>query len=137
MQAYPLSRPTAPPLAPGTAFRRFARLGLDRRELSVFRAYDAIQGVTASRASALDMLAVYDTLRLLSASGQSECARAVRAVYFWGAGRRPRKNDVTYRVRRLAFELHCDERTVYRRLETAKQLYTTLRDSYRASGGVF
>lgn len=124
------------PLAPGTAFRRYARLGLDRRTLSVFEVYDVIKGMTPNASAALDMLAVYDALRLLTASGQGECALAVRAVYFWGAGRRPRKNDVTYRIRRLAFDLHCDERTVYRRLETAKNLYATLLESYRAKGAV-
>ena len=34
------------PLAPGTAFRRYARLGLDRRTLSVFEVYDVIKGMT-------------------------------------------------------------------------------------------
>lgn len=124
------------PLAPGKVFRRFARLGLDRQTLSVFEVYNVIRGMTKSDSAALDMLAVYDALRLLTASGQGECAQAVRAVYFWGAGRRPRKNDVTYRIRRLAFDLHCDERTVYRRLETAKNLYVTLRESYRTNGAV-
>lgn len=123
------------PLPAARAFRRFSRFGLDRRGLTVFEVYEVIVGVTSCRAAALDMLAVYDTLRLLSASGQEEAARAVRAVYFRGAAQRPHKNDVTYRIRRLAFELHCDERTVYRRLETARRLYTTLRDSYQANGG--
>ncbi len=122
------------PLPPVRAFRRFARLGLDRRELKVFEAYSVIAGVASCRGAALDMLAVYDTLRLLAASGQQEAANTVRAVYFWGAGRRPRKNDVTYRIRRLALDLHCDERTVYRRLKHAGQLYTTLRDSYQSGG---
>ncbi len=120
------------PLPAARAFRRFARLGLDRRHLDVFEAYQVISGVTSCRAAALDMLAAYDTLRLLSASGQQETVRAVRTVYFGCARQRPRKNDVTYRVLRLAHELHCDERTVYRRLEAARQLYTTLRDSYQS-----
>ena len=110
-----------------TAFRRYALLGLDRRSLSVFEAYECIRGMCATGSAALDMLAVYDTLRLLRASERAECIAAIRAVYFYGAGRRPRKNDITYRIRRLAHESHCDERTVYRRLQYAKKLYETVR----------
>ena len=110
-----------------TAFRRYALLGLDRRSLNVFEAYECIRGMCASSSSALDMLAVYDTLRLLGASERVECITAIRAVYFYGAGRRPRKNDITYRIRRLAYESHCDERTVYRHLQYAKRLYETVR----------
>ena len=131
---YSINRNAGERLSAGVAFRRFARLGLDRKELSVFEAYEVIAGATPNHSAALDMLAVYDTMRLLSASGQQECAHAVRAVYLWGAGRRPRKNDVTYRIRRLAFDTHCDERTVYRRLETAKRLYAALRSSPCSAG---
>lgn len=111
----------------GTAFRRYARLGLDRREMTAFDVYDNISGICPSFEAALDMLAVFDTMRLLDALGRRDCAAAVRAVYFYGAGRRLRRNDVTLRVRRHAWESHCDERTVYRRLDLAKKLYMTVR----------
>lgn len=104
-------------------FRRYARLGLDRRNIAPFEAYDCMRGVCRTEEEATALLAVYDTMRLLTVSGKRDCARAVRAVYFYGAGRRPRRNDVAYRVRRLAFEEHCDERTIYRRLDYAKRLY--------------
>lgn len=110
-----------------TAFRRYALLGLDRRSLNVFEAYECIRGMCATSSAALDMLAVYDTLRLLRASERAECIAAIRTVYFYGVGRRPRKNDITYRIRRLAYESHCDERTIYRRLQYAKKLYETVR----------
>lgn len=110
----------------GDVFRRYARLGLDRRHMAVFEAYDCIRGVSRNDAEARDLLAVYDTLRLLEASERQDCAEAIRAVYFYGAGRRPRRNDVAHRVRRLAFETHCDERTVYRRLDHARRLYCVI-----------
>lgn len=111
------------------AFRRYARLGLDRRRMAVFQAYDCIRGVCRDEQDARDMLAVYDTLRLLVASDKQECIDAVRTVYFCGAGRRPRRNDVSYRVRRLAYDSHCDERTVYRRLRYAARLYGVVRQN--------
>ncbi len=108
------------------AFRRYARLGLDRRKMAVYQAYDSIRGVCPDDNDAGAMLAVYDTLRLLAASDKQECIDAVRAVYFPGAGRRPRRNDVAFRVRRHAYETHCDERTVYRRLRYAARLYSVV-----------
>jgi hypothetical protein len=113
------------------AFRRYAGYGLDRRGLDMFEVCDAIRGLCSGQ-SAYDMLAVYDTLRLLATAGQEECAEAVRAVYFAGGGRRPRRNDVTFRVRRHAYETSFDERTVYRQLRRAKEMYRLLR--YGSSG---
>ncbi len=111
----------------GRAFRRFAAFGFDRRSLEVFEVYEAIRGSCRDKEAALDMLAVYDTLRLLRATGQRDCADAVKAIYFTASGRRPRRNDITYRVRRHAYEQNFDERTVYRRLSAAKELYMQLR----------
>jgi hypothetical protein len=111
----------------GRAFRRYAEYGFDRRGLGAFEICDAIRGVCPSKEAALDMLAVYDTMRLLRATGNADCAEAVREVYFVSAGRRLRRNDITYRVRRHAFERSYDERTVYRQLERAKELYRRLR----------
>ncbi len=108
------------------AFRRYAECGLDRRRLDMFEVCDAIRGLCTGQ-SAYDMLAVYDTLRLLAAAGHKECVEAVRAVYFAGGGRRPRRNDVTFRVRRHAYEKNFDERTVYRQLQRAKETYRLLR----------
>lgn len=109
------------------AFRRYAGYGFDRRELKVFEVYEAIRGCCPSEKTALDMLAVYDTLRLLYATGNTECVDAVRVVYFTASGRRPRRNDVTFRVRRHAYEKSFDERTVYRQLSRVKELYLKLR----------
>ena len=69
------------------------------------------------------MLAVYDTLRLLTYEGRREELRAVRAVYFARAGRCLRRNDISLRVQRFAIENYMDARTVYRRLARVKSLY--------------
>ena len=110
------------------AFRRYAMYGFHKRRMKVFEVYSSIRGCVSNETVALDMLTVFDTLRLLSASGQSECADAVREIYFANRGRPMRKNELTLRVRRHAFENHCDERTVWRRLLRARELYGALRD---------
>ena len=111
------------------AFRRYAMYGFHRRRMKVFEAYAAIRGFTPSESAALDMLTVFDTLRLLSAAGETDCLMAVREIYFANNGRMPRKNELTLRVRRHAFERHCDERTVWRRLLRARELYSVLREN--------
>ena len=103
-------------------FRRYARLGLDRKEMKVFDAYRLIRGVSKSENEALELLGVYDMMRLLSLT-DNESAEAVRAVYFSGGGRTPKRNQTGMRVLRFATEHSCDERTVYRRLHAAKELY--------------
>ena len=108
-------------------FRKFARLGLARERLNPLRVYKMIDVCCGSKRSKLDMLAVYDTLRLLDLSGDSEISSAVREVYFSTASHRLAKNEVTLRIRRYAAENYCDERTVYRRLDKARQLYIDLR----------
>ena len=105
-----------------TAFRKYARLGLDRGTLKTFEVYQRIRGVSKNEEDAMKLLGVYDMMRLLSLTDE-ETARAVRAVYFAERGRRPAKNQTTERILRFASENHLDERTVYRRLKSAKKLY--------------
>lgn len=69
------------------------------------------------------MLAVYDTLRLLTYMNKREELRAIYEVYFTSRGRRLRRNDVSLRVRRFAVENYYDDRTVYRRLARVKRLF--------------
>lgn len=108
-------------------FRKFARLGLARERLNPMRIYKIIDVCCASKRSKLDMLAVYDTLRLLDLSGDSEISSAVREIYFSTASHRLAKNEITHRICRYAAENYCDERTVYRRLDKARRLYLSLR----------
>ncbi len=108
------------------AFLRYARHGFHKRSLSDFDMIDCIRGSTASREEARDMLAVYDTLRMLRYMGKRETLRAVYEVYFVRQGRRLRKNDISLRVRRFAAENFWDDRTVYRRLSAVKRLFLTI-----------
>ena len=103
-------------------FRRYARLGFDRMDISPFEAYGRMRGVSKNESDALKLLGVYDMMRLLSFS-DPESANAVRAVYFADRGKRPAKNQISERVLRFATDNHLDERTVYRRLKSAKELY--------------
>ncbi len=109
------------------AFRKFTRLGLSSLKLDTFDAYARIKGCSRSYEEAHVLLAVYDTFRLLRLTGNTETADAVRAVYCKGSGRKPKRNEISMRVLRYAYETHCDERTVYRRLGYAKKLYRQLK----------
>ena len=103
-------------------FRKYARLGLDRSSLTPLEIYAVIRGVSKNERDALKLLAVYDTVRLLSLTSP-ETLEALRAVYFFDRGRTPLKNQISHRVLRFAGEHHLDERTVYRHLKKAKELY--------------
>ncbi len=109
------------------AFRNYARLGLARCG-SVLEVVCRLRGICRD-STALDMLAVFDTLRLLELSGDRDAPLAVREVYFATAKKRIKANDITYRIRRLADELHIDDRTVYRRLQKARGLWALLRSN--------
>lgn len=111
------------------SFRKYSRLGLANEKLSPFDAYDRIRGVCKNKSEALDLLAVYDTMRLLRISNKTEVIKAVYAVYFGSLGKKPKKNEISDRVLRHATENYCDERTVYRQLEYAKKLYLMLRSN--------
>lgn len=103
-------------------FRKYARLGLDRRTLKPFEVYEVIRGVCRSESDSVKLLAVYDTVRLLAITSP-ESLSALRAVYFFDKGKKPLKNQIGNRVLRFADENHCDERTVYRHLRRAKEMY--------------
>lgn len=107
------------------AFRNYARLGLTRSQ-SALEVACRIRGICTD-SSALDMLAVFDTLRLLEFLGDGIALRAVRDVYFATAKAKLHSNEISLRIRRLAVEMHCDDRTVYRRLKKARELWSFIR----------
>ncbi len=107
------------------AFRNYARLGLVSSR-SAIDTVCRIRGI-CSDSAALDMLAVFDTLRLLEFLGDMIALRAVRDIYFATAGSKLHSNEITLRIRRLADEMHCDDRTVYRRLKKARDMWEYLR----------
>lgn len=108
------------------AFGRYARYGFDRRELENFEMMACIRGSTANIHEAREMLAVYDTLRLLKYMKKTEVLQAVHSVYFQRRGRRLHRNDISLRVRKFAAENYYDDRTVYRRLAEAKRLFLSI-----------
>ena len=110
-----------------SAFRKYTRLGLATQKLSLLEVYERIRGVCKSEEEALDLLAVYDTVRLLKLSGKNDIIKAVRAIYFSYLKGIAKKNDISLRVIRYAYENHCDERTVYRQLQYARHIYKLVR----------
>ena len=112
------------------AFRKYTRLGLSSEKLSPFVAYSRIKGCSRNNNEAYDLLAVYDTIRFLKILKKNEILRTVKAVYFADGKGIHKRNTVSLRVLRHAYETNCDERTIYRQLEYAKKLYSALRNSY-------
>ncbi|MBO5716491.1 MAG: hypothetical protein J6S23_08905 [Clostridia bacterium] len=108
-------------------FRKFARLGLANERLAPIQVYKKIETLCISRRSRLDMLAVYDTLRLLKLNGEEEILKAVFEVYFEGDSYRSTKQERGVNVLRLATKEHCDDRTIYRRLERARAFFERVR----------
>ena len=111
-----------------SAFRKYTRLGLANNRLSPFEVCDRIRGVSKSREEALDIFAVYDTIRLLKISGKEDVLRAVSAVYMCGMRDKMRKSEISLRILRYAYENNCDERTVYRQLQYARSIYKLVRE---------
>jgi hypothetical protein len=107
------------------AFRNYARLGLAYSR-SAIEIVCKIRGICSDN-TALDMLAVFDTLRMLEFLGDKIAIRAVRDVYFATSKAKPLSNETTLRIRRLADEAHCDDRTVYRRLKRARDMWEFIR----------
>ena len=108
-------------------FRRFARIGLTYQELNPMQMYKRIDILCSSRRLKIDMLAVFDTLRLLALNGEEDIIEALYVVYFADPAHRLTRNEISRRISRLAADQHCDERTVYRRLERARTLYGQVR----------
>lgn len=110
------------------AFRKYARLGLLENDLNPIQVYKKIEIACYSRRSRLDMLAVFDTLRLLELNGDEDTLIAIYGVYFEGKAYRLTKREAGRRVFELAMDQYCDSRTVYRRLEKARNLYERIRE---------
>ena len=110
-----------------SAFRKYKRLGLATQKLSLFEVYDRIRGLSKNEQEALDLLAVYDTVRLLRISEKTDVIKALSAVYFYPSNATSKKNEISMRVLRYAYENHCDERTVYRQLQYARRIYKLVR----------
>ena len=109
-------------------FRKYSRLGLASGRLDPIDAYERIRGCCRCREEALELLAVYDTIRLLAACGKKDCLDALVKIYFPLSQRSISKREISERVIRYAYDNHCDERTVYRRLSYAVGVYRMLKE---------
>ena len=109
-------------------FRKYARLGLSEGNLNPIQIYKKIDVLRSSRRTKLDMLAVFDTLRLLSLRGEEETLVAINNVYFSGRDYRLTRFERGRRVCDLASNQYCDDRTVYRRLKKARDMYEKIRE---------
>lgn len=110
------------------AFRKFARLGLDCDEQNPLRVYKRIDVLCHSSRTKLDMLAVFDTIRLLTLFGDDETVKIIRDIYFSISTHRLSKNEISHLVQKSAMKFFCDERTIYRRLEKVRAIYTKIRE---------
>ena len=102
---------------------QYQRLGLGNRSLDPFVAYARIRGSCRTHADALELLALYDTVRYLRLSGKDEALEMFAKVYLTPFSRCPEKNEISDRVLRTAAAHHCDPRTVYRNLRTVRRMY--------------
>lgn len=106
------------------AFRRWARLGCPdagKIEREKYKSPDDLRACAAVFAE------------LTSRHGRAnrawaEIMTAVSEVYMAYPGRALRRSDVTARVRRAAFLLTADERTVYRWLAEARRMWLGYRE---------
>ena len=108
------------------AFRKYARLGLTSGGLNPIQQYKRIDMMCVSRRAKLEMLAVFDTLRFLEINEDQNTLDAINSVYFSNPSYRLLRYDIGVAVRACATEQFCDERTIYRRLQKARQLYLKL-----------
>lgn len=108
------------------AFRHYARLGLDRDEAPPYIKYERIRGCSRSEKEAAVLLAVCDTLRILRLTGRSTEYSAVRQVWLGRCYAPLGKQEISLRVRKAALLLFCDDRTIYRYLRSAADLFTAI-----------
>ena len=82
----------------------------------------------ASRKPILDDIeAVEKMFAMLEANGKEYISKAVRAVYFASAVGRPSRKEIVNRVLCYARSVPIDERSVYRWLKYARELFAMLR----------
>jgi hypothetical protein len=98
------------------AFRLYARMGCpSQREIGG-------EGATAA-----DLRAVADVMRILSLQGREDVIAAVRAVYFVAPQREIERGSISARVEAFAVGLPAAPSTVYRWLRTARDLFGKVR----------
>ncbi len=105
---------------------QYRRLGLGNPALDPFVAVERIRGASRTHADALELLALYDTVRYLRLAGKDEALAMFFEVYLSPFSRHPERNEISRRVLRCAAAHHCDPRTVYRNLRTVRHVFERL-----------
>lgn len=78
-------------------------------------------------AELLDVLAVEKTMEILMRGCKNETIKCVEDVYFTEPQRPLKRGEIQERVQQAAQTLFLDERSIYRRLRDARQLFSSLR----------
>ena len=106
----------------------YARIKGEEDIRSPLDMYNTIRGAFVGKERlACELWAVQECLIFLDVLGEQEVIKAIREIYIEPFShaplRKPSKSEMSMRVLRFACENHLDERTVYRRLERARNLF--------------
>lgn len=100
------------------AFIRYAELEYPSNEDAIFYEYEVIK----------DICAINGMFEYLDREGKEYISKAVRDVYMFLPGNGLKRN-ISSRVLAYATKAYADERTVYRWLNCAVEIFTTIRES--------
>ena len=112
----------------------YSRLGATKSCTTPFEVYMRIYGAWGrNRDIALDVWAIHECLMILRLQGDDESVSAINEIYLRPFSKRltckAERLDISDRVLRFAFDNNLDERTVYRRLKKARDLWLAIRSS--------
>ena len=110
----------------------YQRLGFCERSSFPFSVYGRIVGVCGkNRELANDLWAIHETLLVLNVTNNRDVLKVVDYIYFRpfqkNISSKDRKNEISYRIVKYAKENYMDERTVYRKLQKAKEIFFALK----------
>ncbi len=110
---------------------RYARLGVEGCG-TPFDIYKRIEGACGiNRELSLDLWAMHECLLFLKISGDTDTLDAIKEIYLKpflkAPDRATLKNEISGMILRYSCENYVDERTVYRRLRKARDLWGAFR----------
>ncbi len=123
------------------AFIKYAKLGLYDIDTSPFDAYTKIKGACGkNKRLAKELWAVHECLLIFGVLQDRETVRALCEIYLkpfsrsYAKNRADKteeqgsleKNEISYLIQRFAMKNFLDVRTVYRRLQKARKIWTDL-----------
>ena len=114
------------------ALVRYSRLNVSVGCDDSLEIYRRIVGVCGhNREIALDLLAVKDLIMVLKLEDDEQTLNILNEIYFEPFSKHPqrplKRNEMSYRILRFAYENNIDERTVYRKLHKACMIWQKLR----------